>query len=202
MPTQTFPNVQPSSVSWDLIDNSRQFASPHTGAVQVEQRGGQRLMATLDFANKADADRRALIGFLALVTANADPFNLPAFGMYYAGAGGGTPRGMGGSQTGTSLETDGWPNSTVVMRAGDPFDVNGELKICAADVTSNGSGQATVEFFPELRSAPADNALLDLTDPSGVFRIPAGPRSFSLSPRSADDAFASMTIVCVEDVLA
>ncbi len=82
------------------------------------------------------------------------------------GAGGGTPLVNGGSQTGSTLATDGWPNSTTVLCAGDYFSVNGELKMVTADATTNGSGQVTLNFKPALRSSPVDNSPLTITQAS------------------------------------
>lgn len=80
------------------------------------------------------------------------------------GAATGTPLVNGGSQTGSSLITDGWTNSTLVLKTGDYFSVNSELKMVTADATSNGSGQATISFKPALRSSPSDNAPLTVTN--------------------------------------
>jgi hypothetical protein len=76
------------------------------------------------------------------------------------GPGGGTPLVNGASQTGNSIATDGWPNSTTVLKAGDLVKFGGlnlvyELQ---ADATSNGSGQATLSIDPLILVAPADNA--------------------------------------------
>ena len=80
-----------------------------------------------------------------------------------SGSGGGTPLVNGSSQTGSSLITDGWPASKTVLRAGDYFSVNGELKQVTSDVLSDGSGNATIPFKPFLRGSPADNAPLTIT---------------------------------------
>ena len=84
------------------------------------------------------------------------------------GAGGGTPRVNGASQTGSSLVTDGWPNDTLVLKAGDIFLVAGVLdaKDVLADATTNGSGEVTISFGPPILSggSPAEDALLTVTD--------------------------------------
>ena len=73
----------------------------------------------------------------------------------------GTPLVNGASQTGSSLVIDGAAASvTNWLYAGDYFTVNGEFKMVTANVTTNGSGQATINFKPALRSAPADNAAI------------------------------------------
>lgn len=68
---------------------------------------------------------------------------------------------MGGSQTGRTLTVDRLPADTNrIFLAGDYFQLEGVIYMLLADVDSNGSGQATLDFEPALRTAPADNAQL------------------------------------------
>lgn len=83
--------------------------------------------------------------------------------MTQRGAGGGTPLVQGGSQTGANLVSDGWPNSTMVLKVGDILYF-GQPDLCirdvTANVTSNGSGVATIPIDPPIFAggSPADNA--------------------------------------------
>ena len=87
------------------------------------------------------------------------------------GAGGGTPLVNGASQTGASLITDGWPNTTTVLKAGDVINVGGLNPVfrVLADATTNGSGQVTLSLDPPIRagSSPADNAAIVINSPAG-----------------------------------
>lgn len=93
------------------------------------------------------------------------------------GAKGGTPLINGAGQTGASYATDGWPNSTLVIKAGNVFTVAGVnsvnpqtyqntgilyYHVATADVTSNGSGVATIPFAPYL-----NDGSLTTTDSEG-----------------------------------
>lgn len=72
----------------------------------------------------------------------------------------------GASQTGTSLDCDGFANNaTGLFLPGDYFEVGGELKMVTASVDSNGSGEATIEFEPPLRASPSDNASITYSTP-------------------------------------
>lgn len=83
------------------------------------------------------------------------------------------------------------------MRIGDFFEVNGELKMCVADATIS-SGAATIEFVPELRGAPANNAAITITNPKGIFRLISPQTTWSnRAPRISTFSFE-----CVEDVIA
>lgn len=100
---------------------------------------------------------------------------------------GGTPAVNGGSQTGASLITDGWTASAASrLKKGDVFTIanvfavnpqsrqsTGQLRqfVVTADVSSDGSGNATIGISPAIvtsgafqnvNAGPADNALLTI----------------------------------------
>lgn len=86
------------------------------------------------------------------------------------GAGGGTPRVNGASQTGLTLITDGWPNSTLVLKAGDMFAIDNRLYRNLTDATTNGSGQVTLDIWPYAKNH-ADNSVIVIDSPKGLFRL-------------------------------
>jgi hypothetical protein len=78
------------------------------------------------------------------------------------GVGGGAPLVNGASQTGSSINVDGAPNSVTFLRAGD-FVRLGALAYAqqlTADAVTNGSGQVALSLKPPIVSgnSPADNA--------------------------------------------
>ncbi len=89
------------------------------------------------------------------------------------GAAGGTPLVKGAGQSGYSLVTDGWPNSTAILKAGDWIEVNGLLRMVVADVSSDSSGNATLDISPGIGpgQAPADDAPITVANPKGKFRL-------------------------------
>lgn len=149
-----------------LETNTQTFESPLTKNVQRVLLGGARwsLSVTLPRMNRQQAApwQAFLLGLEGQVNtfSGFDPDTKYPRG----NVAGSTPLVKNGSQTGSSLTTDGWAASTVVLKAGDYFSVNGELKMVTSDVTSDGSGNATVSFKPALRSSPADNAPLTVTN--------------------------------------
>jgi hypothetical protein len=154
-----------SACRFGLETNTQTFTSPLTRATQRALLGGARWTATYTLPAMNNAQAAAWQAFLLSLEGGVNTF--------YAfdpdrktprGAATGTPLVNGGSQTGSSLVTDGWAHSvTGVLKAGDYFGVNGELKMVAADCNSDGSGNATIAFKPALRSSPADNAPLTVT---------------------------------------
>lgn len=81
------------------------------------------------------------------------------------GAGGGTPLVAGADQTGATIDTDGWPNSTAILKVGDfvRFGTGGAHEI-TANVSSGGTGLATLAITPPIfvGSSPLNNATVYL----------------------------------------
>ena len=191
-----FPAVVPSSSSWTIVSSQRQFVSPLTGAIQTAQRTGNRWRATLEFANLTGADRAVMQAFLSQLQATANNFYLEDHSYTRRANGTGTPRVNGASQTGNQLVTDGW-SGTYAMLRGDLFEVNGELKMAVSDATIS-AGSATIDFVPELREAPANDALITISNPKGIFRLTAPESSWSNQP----GVFSTFSIEAIEDVIA
>lgn len=151
-----------------LVRKSVELRSPYTGkrqtinfAYAVWMFSGTYSKADLVFAGK-------LRSFLAQLEGKANLFRLPlpeykAPSTGYAGAAGLV---NGANQTGKSLVTDGWTASAALFKEGDYFNINDELKIITADVSANGTGQATLNFEPAIRTSPADNLVLGVSNPT------------------------------------
>lgn len=91
------------------------------------------------------------------------------------GAVSGSPVVNGGSQTGFELSVRSLPLSTAgVLLAGDYIQIgtgaDSRLHKVMKDATSNGSGIATLDIWPRIRTSPADGAAIIYSNPVGVFR--------------------------------
>ena len=86
----------------------------------------------------------------------------------YAGA---DPLVNGAGQLGTTLAVDGVTISTTILLPGDYIEVGGEFKIVTNTVTSNVSGQASINFEPALRTAPATDSTVDIQSPVITMRL-------------------------------
>jgi hypothetical protein len=94
----------------------------------------------------------------------------------------------GASQTGGTLIIDGLPTSTNgLARAGDWFEINGELKRLTADLNSDGSGNGFLIFEPTLRTSPADNAPVIFRNPMGRFLLAEESNSWGTRPGIISD---------------
>lgn len=87
------------------------------------------------------------------------------------GTAGGTPLVKGANQNGSKeLLSDGWTAEQVVLKGGDFIQIDQRIYMVLQDVTSDGSGNATIDVFPRLR-AHLDNASIVTSNPKGLFRL-------------------------------
>jgi hypothetical protein len=142
--------------------NSQTFTSPLTKATQRLLLGGTRWIFTGTLPHMTRAQAAEWIAFFDKLEGMVNTFNGfdPDCKTPRGNIAGSTPLVDGGSQTGSTLVTDGWAASTTVLKKGDYFSVNSELKRVTADAITNGSGQVTISFKPALRSSPSNNAAI------------------------------------------
>lgn len=176
MPILTWPTLSrraPAAFDFSLVSNTQTFTSPLSKAVQTVEMPGAHWAFSfqLNSLNRIDAD--ILRPWLARLRGASGRFYMHDMSRPTPrGIATGTPLVAGAGQGGTTLVTDGWtPNTAGILRAGDYFGVNGELKMLVLDAASNGAGVATLTFEPPLRSAPADNAVITTVKPTAVFKL-------------------------------
>ncbi len=161
----------PSSVKWTELNVVGVAASPYTLQRQVFEWDGGAWGLDVSFDPMDRAQAQPWIAFLSSLRGPVGTFY---FGDELLktplGASGGTPKVKGASQTGYTLDTDGWPNSTLVLKAGDMFQIDNALYRNVKDATTNSSGEVTLDVWPYLRTH-SDNANIITSSPKGVFRL-------------------------------
>lgn len=193
----TYPLDLPASPAPVETDIQLQYAiaearSPFTFAGQVQDWGGRVWTARVTLPPMLRAAADEWLVWCSKLRGRYGYFRMGDWDRRTPrGAGGGTPLVNGAAQTGNGLATDGWPNATTVLRAGDHVQIENRLYRVVADATSNGAGQATLQIEPDLRAAPADNAALTISSPKGLWRLtenalsnptdPAGMVSFAFT---------------------
>lgn len=170
MTDYTWPSdVVPASSSLSWVDNTAVFISPLSGTTRTLSRPGGRWRQTLTVQNLQD--QPTIEAFAFRLNGAEHRALIPDFAYRRKGAGGGTPRVHGASQTGLSLITDGWPNSTLVLVAGDRIGVSGQMLVVVSNATSNGSGQATLALAHPIRTAPSNDALIEIDAPTARYYL-------------------------------
>lgn len=184
-PTTILP---PTEMQLSLRGNTQSGGrSPFDGTEQTLELPGAVWVASLTFRLHAGeqapyaGQAQVLEAFLASLRGRAGRFTWapPRRRRGSAGTLGQTSRQIdGGSQTGSSIGTKGWPGSSAnIYLPGDSIgwtDPTGraQMHMVTAPVSSTGSGTATVPITPPIRRSPSNNAAL-LADPAPVWRLTA-----------------------------
>lgn len=174
--------------------------SPFTAKQQVYKYTGQFWEAEINLPPMKRADAEYWISFLLKLNGQYGTFLLgDPNGTTARGVATGTPLVNGGSQTGNELITDGWTNSvTGILKAGDYIQLGAgataQLYKVLDDVNSNGSGQATLTLWPDLRSAPSDNATITVSNTKGLFRLSSNQQAWDIN----EATFYGMTFAARE----
>jgi hypothetical protein len=174
----TLPDHQFARISIRPQNATARTNSPFTFAAQTQIWTGQRWRADVSLPIKSRADAEAWLAALTEIAGGVGELHIgdPA-GASPEGSWGGSPTVQGGSQTGQTLDIDGLSSSvTGIAKAGDYFQVGSgtsrRLYKLVEDADSNGSGEATLKFWPYLRESPSDNAAVVVNDTRGTFEIP------------------------------
>ncbi len=179
----TLSRAAPRQVRWGLVSNTMSFSSPLSGAMQTLEMPGARWRCSFVMENLIEDDAALLQAMLVRLRGQSNRLLLHNFARPVPrGTATGTPLVKGASQTGASLDTDGWTAGITALKAGDFFGVNGELKMATADAVADGSGNATISFEPPLRSSPADNAAITTTRPLAIFMLSSPDAGWDTAP--------------------
>ncbi len=151
--------------------------SGFTGSQQVQDWGGEWWEFTFEMALTKGRDARRLSAFFSGLGGMRGPFLFrdPSAGRSDLLA---DPIVSGGGQTGNALVTSGWAPSLPALETGDFIslgsDTDTRLYQITADVVANGSGAATLQITPRLRSSPLNGAALEIIAPAVLLRL-TGP---------------------------
>jgi len=91
----------------------------------------------------------------------------------------------GSVSSGNTINIDSAPaGQSGYLKAGDYMEIgtgtNKQLFKVLADVTTDGTGSATVDVWPDVRTSIADNSTVTVESAQGVFRLASNDQSFSI----------------------
>jgi len=161
--------------------------SPFTFAGQAQASSGQMWQADVTLPPMLREDAEKWIAWLVSLRGQFGTFNMgDPSAATPRGVATGTPRVNGASQTGEDLNIDGCTaNVTGWLKAGDYIQLGtagtATLHKVLADVNTNASGETTLSLWPHIRSAPADNATVVVSDTVGRFRLASNESSWSIN---------------------
>ena len=196
----TFPAIGVKSVNIRAQTVVGASVSPFTGQQQVYRHQGQwwEMEVTMPAMKRDEAEQVA--SFLLKMNGKYGTFLLgDKANTAPRGVGTGTPLVYGANQTGDQLITDGWTVSTAgILKAGDWIQIGAgsasRLHKVLDDVTSDASGIATLNIFPNLRYTPSDDLEITVNSPKGQWRLSTNETNFSIDEAS----IYGITFACVE----
>lgn len=178
------------SVVFRMASRNAISTSPFTFQQQVIAHQGQRWEVDVTLPPMKHSDARIWLAWLAKLDGTLNTFNIgDPLGASAQGPAGGTPLVAGASQTGTSINIDGCTSSqTGWLKAGDYIQIgsaaDARLYMVTDDVNTNASGEATINIWPQIRTAPSDNASIIVSNSVGTFRLSSDSSTWSADKAS------------------
>ena len=150
--------------------------SPFTKQEQVYQHEGEQWKATFTLPPMKKDSASIWLAFLISLRGRRGTFKMgDQDKKTIQGTATGTVLVKGAAQTGNAINLDGFTASRAnVFLAGDYIQINSYLYMVTANVTANGSGEATVYVEPSLRTsieAINDNTTVVYTNTTTVMRL-------------------------------
>jgi hypothetical protein len=178
-----------------MVNATSMTQSGFSFAQQVGANTGQRWEAEITLPPMFDDDAEEWLAWLASMRGHLGTFTMgdPMRAR---------PRGLapqytlndyfdvnGAGQTGSTLNIDGIrPSSEFVFMAGDYVQIGSgataRLHKVLQRVDSNGSGEATLDLWPNIRTAPADNDPVTFINPVGLWRLATNSIDWTINEAS------------------
>jgi len=186
----SLPNTDIASIRFVAKNAVAVSVSPFTYSQQVYRHQGQGFEADISLPAMKREDAEVWVSFLLRLRGQygtfliGDPNGATPRGSAASVAG--TPVVNGASQTGDELHVDGLPVSVSgYLLAGDYIQLGAgttaTLHKVLEDVNSNSAGEATLNLFPAIRTAPANNAIVTVKNCVGAFRLASNETSWDIN---------------------
>jgi hypothetical protein len=173
--------------------------SPFNGATYRSGMQDDRWVFRFDYVPMTRQEAGPLLGAIAAQRNGTGTLSVydPDFKVRLGGTGAANGLVNGGSQTGMTLNTDGWSPSVTVAKAGsklwiaDP-NIGFFMYELTADAVSNSSGQAAMALDIPLRATPPDNVAVGfLWGDTGAY---VGARLTGFEKETGDDGLFRISI--------
>jgi hypothetical protein len=187
----TYPLTMPvtgfAAIEFASVNAVAYSVSPFTFKGQAQAWPGQMLRGSVSLPPMVRANAEAWVAFLLSLRGQFGTFLLgDPVGATPRGSAGGTPLVNGASQTGETLVLDGATVSqTGWLKAGDYIQLGAgataRLHKVLADANSDGSGNVSLDLWPHIATAPANNAAIVVNDTVGLFKLATNEQSWSIN---------------------
>jgi len=206
----TYPLDLPTSIGMESIQLRASSVtgittSPFTFKQQVFSHPGQRWEASITIPPCKRDLAEPWVSFLLSLKGQAGTFYLNdplcTTPQGSASTAPGTPLVNGANQTGSSLNIDGLPISeTGYLLPGDYIQLGSgggsRLFKVLTQVDTNVSGEATLDLWPDIRTAPADNSAVVVSSAKGLFRLGSSLQGWAINNiNSYGISFEAMEVI-------
>lgn len=198
----TFPISLPTQPGFEeaeltLVRSTNITQSPFTGAAQKSEQPFSLWVFKSSVPLMEESRASEWRAILTELRGQVGTFKLivPGYSGPSTGYSGSAGLVKGVSQLGTSLITDSWDISIPLFNRGDYFTINNELKVITTTISSDGIGEATIDFEPALRSSPPDNDPFVIVDPFVVMRMSRDDLGWAIR----HPVLSSIVVEAVED---
>ena len=176
----TGASSQPTNTTFRIRRIVGQSMSPFTGETQTFRHQGEWWEAEITLPPMNHANARE---WVAKLVSMRGVFGTMLLGDWdgrvaqgTASISAGSPLVKGANQAGNTLLIDGATASkTGYLKAGDYIQLGtgltSRLHMVVADANTDGSGNASLDIEPALRTSPSDNLALTVANTKGVFRL-------------------------------
>lgn len=189
--TISYPLTLPShtglkGVTLRAVNQTAMTMSPFTYKQQIHNHSGQRWEAEIQLPPMRRTNAEQWIAFLLSLNGRAGTFLMgDPRGATAMGTLGGTPLVKGANQTGATITVDGCTADVDQwLKAGDYVQFGAAstatLHKVLQDVATNSSGEASIDIWPSVRSAPPDNSAMITASTVGNWRLNSGEQDWSV----------------------
>jgi len=207
--TISYPLAMPTVTNIRSIDltatNAVSYSrSPFTFAGQAQEFTGKMWQATVTLPAMKRAAAEEWISFLLSLKGQVGTFNMgdPVAAMPRGSARNADNISLNGALTsGSEIVMDGGvQNQTGYLKAGDYLQIGTgptqQLFKVLADANTNGTGDITVDVWPNVRTSIANDALVTVQSTKGIFRLASNETNWSVN----EVAVYGMTFAAIEAV--
>lgn len=205
MTTYSFPNITPTTQTFELVTNTRSFQSPLTNAIQTVARKGAFWKTSMTFSNLKDDERGEIQAFLTRLNGQEHRMRIRDYGQPF--------RGNAPSSDSVTVSST-LPNRVVItgcsvsigsyLKRGDYIQIGNQIYQAThgtggdnSDPISNSGGTCGIYIAPNFITEPAQGTAVTLQGATGVFMLSNNPKWTTTAPY-----FSSITIEAISDVLA
>lgn len=204
-PLSTPTNIGIASIAFTAENAVAISQSPFTYEQQIISHPGQRWGASISLPPMKRQDAEYWVAFLLSLKGQAGTFLLGDPNCVTVQGSAritpGTPLVNGASQTGATLNIDGLPVAVAeYFLPGDYIQLGSSVTATLHKVltvtSTDALGQAALDIWPNIRTAPADNAAITIANTKGRFRLKENITQWQIN----DISSYGITFDCVEAI--